>query len=163
MNKIALDFFPKGRINNIPALVQMMAWRRRGDKPLYEPIMVSLLTLICVTRPQWVNNNEPFSKILVFIKIVIINPYEILSDSNITGAEYENPQFRLFIRYITFVINTTCKKKIHVVFVNAAWLTAKVQWTPFMNLPPGWEAFSIQSWDFLTLILNLFCAQNFSM
>ena len=31
-----------------------MAWRRTGDKPLSEPMMVSLLTHICVTRPQWV-------------------------------------------------------------------------------------------------------------
>ena len=31
-----------------------MAWRRPGDKPLSEPTMVSLLTHICVTRPQWV-------------------------------------------------------------------------------------------------------------
>ena len=30
-----------------------MAWRRLGDKPLSEPMMVSLLTYICVTRPQW--------------------------------------------------------------------------------------------------------------
>ena len=33
-----------------------MAWRRPGDKPLSEPMMVSLMTHICVTRPQWVNN-----------------------------------------------------------------------------------------------------------
>ena len=32
-----------------------MAWRRSGDKPLSEPMMVSSLTHICVTRPQWVN------------------------------------------------------------------------------------------------------------
>ena len=31
-----------------------MAWRRSGDKPLSEPMMVNLLTNICVTRPQWV-------------------------------------------------------------------------------------------------------------
>ena len=31
-----------------------MAWRRPGDKPFSEPMMVSLLTHICVTRPQWV-------------------------------------------------------------------------------------------------------------
>ena len=36
-------------INNIPALVQIMAWRRPGDKPLSEPMVVSLLTHICVT------------------------------------------------------------------------------------------------------------------
>ena len=32
-----------------------MAWRRPGDKPLSEPMMVSLPMHICVTRPQWVN------------------------------------------------------------------------------------------------------------
>ena len=37
--KISLKFVPKGPINNIPALVQIMAWRRSGDKPLSEPMM----------------------------------------------------------------------------------------------------------------------------
>ena len=50
--KISLKFVPKVSINNIPALVQIMAWRRLGDKPLSEPMMVGLLTHICVTRPQ---------------------------------------------------------------------------------------------------------------
>ena len=53
--KITLKFVPKGPINNIPALVQIMGWRRPGDKPLSEAMMVSLLMQICVTRPQWVN------------------------------------------------------------------------------------------------------------
>ena len=53
--KISLKFVPKGPINNIPALVQLMAWRLPGDKPLSELMMASLLTHICVTRPQWVN------------------------------------------------------------------------------------------------------------
>ena len=52
--KIPLKFVPMGPINNIPALVQIMAWRRSGDKPLSEPMMVSLPTHICVTLPQWV-------------------------------------------------------------------------------------------------------------
>ena len=40
--KISLKFVPNGliKINNIPALVQIMAWRRPGDKPLSEPMMV---------------------------------------------------------------------------------------------------------------------------
>ena len=42
--------------SSIQAFVQMMAWRRPGDKPLSEPMMVSFLTHICITRPQWVNN-----------------------------------------------------------------------------------------------------------
>ena len=53
--KISLKFTPKGPINNIPALVQIMAWRRPGNKPLSEPMMVSLPTYICVTRPHWFN------------------------------------------------------------------------------------------------------------
>ena len=52
--KISLNFVPKGPINNIPALVQIMAWRRPGEKPLSEPMMVRLPTHIWVTRPQWV-------------------------------------------------------------------------------------------------------------
>ena len=52
--QISLKFVPKGPNNNIPALVQIMAWRRPGDKPLSEPMMVILPTHICVTRPQWV-------------------------------------------------------------------------------------------------------------
>ena len=52
--KLSLTFVPKGPINNILTLVQVMAWRRPGDKPFSEPMMVSLSTLICVTRPQWV-------------------------------------------------------------------------------------------------------------
>ena len=52
--KISLKFVPKVPINNIPALVLIMAWRRPGDKPLSEPMMVSLPTHVCVTRPQWV-------------------------------------------------------------------------------------------------------------
>ena len=54
-HRISLKFVPKVRINNIPALVQIMAWRLPGDKPLSDPMMVSLLTHICVSRPQWVN------------------------------------------------------------------------------------------------------------
>ena len=52
--QISLKFVPNGPINNIPSLAQIMAWRRPGDKPLSEPMMVSLLTHICVARPQWV-------------------------------------------------------------------------------------------------------------
>ena len=50
--KISLKFVPKGPINNIQAMVQIMAWRRPGDKPLSEPMMVSLTTHIFVARPR---------------------------------------------------------------------------------------------------------------
>ena len=47
-------FFPKGQINKIPELVQIMAWRRPGDKPLSEPMMINFPQHICVTRHQLV-------------------------------------------------------------------------------------------------------------
>ena len=56
---ISLKCVPKWHVNNNPALVQIMVWCRPGYKPLSEPVMVSLLTHICVTRPQWVNLKKP--------------------------------------------------------------------------------------------------------
>ena len=37
---IPLNFVPRSPINNIPALVQIMAWCQPGDKPLSETMMV---------------------------------------------------------------------------------------------------------------------------
>ena len=55
--KFSLKFVPKGPIDNIPALVQIMAGRRLGGKLLSEPMIVRLPTHICVTRPQWVKDH----------------------------------------------------------------------------------------------------------
>ena len=52
--KDSLKFVLEGPINNIPGLFQIMVWCRPGDKPLSEPMMVSSLKHICVTRSQWV-------------------------------------------------------------------------------------------------------------
>ena len=54
--KISLKFVPHIQINNIPSLVQKMALRGSGDKPLSEPMIFCLLTHICVTRPKLVKN-----------------------------------------------------------------------------------------------------------
>ena len=62
---ISLKFVPRGPINNIPALVQIMAWRLPGDKPLSEPLMLSLLMHICITRPQWVNSPAKYINLLL--------------------------------------------------------------------------------------------------
>ena len=50
--KISLKFVRK----SFPALVQIIAWCRPGDKPLSESMMLSLLTHIFLTRPQWVKS-----------------------------------------------------------------------------------------------------------
>ena len=48
--KISLKFVPKGPVKNIRPLVQIMAWCQPGDMPLYELILVNLLTNMCITR-----------------------------------------------------------------------------------------------------------------
>ena len=37
--QISLKFVPNGPINNEPTMVQIMAWRHKGAKPLSEPMM----------------------------------------------------------------------------------------------------------------------------
>ena len=59
--EISLKFVPRGPINNIPALVQMMAWCWPGNKPLSEPMMVSLLKHICLTQPRWVKQKLTYN------------------------------------------------------------------------------------------------------
>ena len=80
--KISLKFVPKGPINNNPALVHIMAWRRSGDKPLSEPMMVNLLTHLCVTRPQWVNNSDGGPIYIQDPYLAIIVSADVLADNN---------------------------------------------------------------------------------
>ena len=77
-SKILLKFVPKGPSNNIPALVQIMAWRRPGDKPLSELMTVGVLTHICVTRPQWVNGI--FRRLVAWTKSKVLKVYGLLKN-----------------------------------------------------------------------------------
>ena len=71
---ISLKFVPRGPINNILTLVQIMAWRRPGDKPLSEPMMVRLPTHICVIRPQLVNTRQQGNQPIYTSSIIGLNP-----------------------------------------------------------------------------------------
>ena len=55
--QMSLKFVPKGSINNMSALVQVMAWRKTGDRPLPEPWWPSSLVYMCGTRGRWVNEH----------------------------------------------------------------------------------------------------------
>ena len=55
--EISLKFTHKGPIDNNPALVYIMAWRRIGDKPLSEPMLKDSLTHICDTKGRWVKTH----------------------------------------------------------------------------------------------------------
>ena len=87
---ISIRFVPKGPNNNIPALVQIMAWRRPGDKPLSEPMMVSLTTHICVTRPQWDIPHfiRKHKCVCVFIKFIHITTPQLVENHSQWGHDY---------------------------------------------------------------------------
>ena len=67
-----------------------MAWRRRDDKPLSEPMMVSLLMHICVTRPQWVIGH--YSNNCLVNMIVAWGPVSTLSPIQSLHTQQPHPQ-----------------------------------------------------------------------
>ena len=60
MIRISLTFFFKGPIDNKAALVQVMAWRRTGDKHYLNQSWPNSLTHICGTRGRSVDNRIPW-------------------------------------------------------------------------------------------------------
>ena len=53
--QISVKFISNDSINNMPALVELMAWRRTGDRPLYELAMSYSTNAYMGTGPQRVN------------------------------------------------------------------------------------------------------------
>ena len=107
--KISLTFVPKGPIKNIAALVQIMAWRRPGDKPLSEPMLVSLPTHICITQPQWVKSEmaeENPSKFLMsfscdYKKLRKLHSYlDSTEDASVTEASMTREQAKASSKHI---------------------------------------------------------------
>ena len=74
--KWSLQFVPMGLINNIPALVQMMAWHRPGDKPLSEAMMVSLTTHMRQLASMSYNNDSEQS--FFYSTMNIIHAFDFL-------------------------------------------------------------------------------------
>ena len=56
--QISLKFVPNGPIDNKPELVQVMAWRRTGDKRLPEPVLTQVYRRISAALGGggWVNS-----------------------------------------------------------------------------------------------------------
>ena len=77
--KISLNFIPKGPINNIHTLVQIMTWHRPDNKLLSEPMVVSLLSHIYVTQPQWVN--RPPLGTMVAADVSVPSEHQVISNN----------------------------------------------------------------------------------
>ena len=107
--KISLKFVPKGPVNNISVLVQIMAWRRPGNKPLSEPMMVSLPTHIYAS----LSLNELKN---IFQKFLKVAPTFSITDGTI----------------LLITKNTSYKKAMCIsdIFISAA---ARIFNTPYMK------------------------------
>ena len=79
----SLKYVPKHQNNNIPTLIQIMAWCWPGDKPLVEPMMVTLLMHICVTRPQRVGTLQPSNPLTVICQLfaLLVAPLVVIMTS----------------------------------------------------------------------------------
>ena len=47
LTKISMKIVHKGAVNIISELVQVIAWRQTGDKPLFETILTNFNDTIC--------------------------------------------------------------------------------------------------------------------
>ena len=92
--KISLRFVPKGPINNILALVQIMALRWPDAKPLSEPMMISSLTYVCVTRPQWVKGR--------YVWVIMTWPITISYNEWYVGKLYNSHFFSCMLPNIIY-------------------------------------------------------------
>ena len=94
---------PKGSINDMRSLFQIMAWRRPNDKPLSEPMTVRLLMKLCVIRPQWVTSRQGTDENLLFYMDIIMHLIVLL----VRGVCDDKMRPNKSIRYVQ--INETCQ------------------------------------------------------
>ena len=102
---ISLRFARKGRINNISALVKIMAWPRPGDKSLSEPMMVyrriyaSLVlnelraakaSWRCIKKKFYLQQRVLFEKILIY-PVLMYEPIFELNGFTLISAWIRNP------------------------------------------------------------------------
>ena len=58
---ISMKLVSKGPIHDIPALVQIMAWRRPGDKPLSEPMLAQFTNAYMRHKGGWISSLGPWN------------------------------------------------------------------------------------------------------
>ena len=131
--KISLNFVPKGPINNIPALVQIIAWRRPGVKPLSEPMKVKLPMQICITRPQLVHSNS-----------VEITFCSHSSYCEVIAMKFCIWHMQILYWYVALQWNHT-KNKLSVEF--------ELRWKS-MHQMSSWSAWLYLGCDFMGILLN---------
>ena len=126
-----LKFVPMVGINNIPALVQMMAWRWPGNKPSFEPTTASLLTNI------WVKSRRLGCLVTCFCYHLIAKP------GNKTAAPLwpciTRPQWVFFFFFFLLGLNElrphlSIDTSVDVILVNELFVSYYFSWLCSCNI-----------------------------
>ena len=132
--KISLKFVPKGLINYITSLVQIMAWHRSGDKPLSEPIMVSLMTQYYDSSTRRLN--------------IFANKFFRTSCLNISVAENRTGIFSVILAGISNDIHFKVLDEIAYLFPNSNGVTIEVlEWISIFTSHFTGHVITYPYWD----------------
>ena len=74
--KVLLKYVSQDPFNNIPALVQMVAWCRPGDKPLSEPCMCHSASMIQTARSYFAKFLMGLAKSAFYEYLTNIHPHQ---------------------------------------------------------------------------------------
>ena len=139
--KISPNFVPKGPINNIPALVQTMVWRRPGDKPLPEQMMFSFVKHICVTRLLF--------KVHTQTHIVVTGKVWYIRESHIRYNDY------IFTSHFGFRVSIHRKR--NVILVKYSSLVAPLKLSKWRIISGTYNDENCASMTFLDNSLHIYC------
>ena len=122
-----------------------MVWRWLGAKPLSEPMMVSLVTYICITRPKWVNTLRPgahFNNDFSIVIQILWKIYSVLTEVVLEWDGYAILHMtcqlccRVHAKFCSNVIpynGVTLKPIFHQIWIRMEKLVMK--WAPGQNGP----------------------------
>ena len=102
-SEIALRWLPQYCTHNKSTFLQLVAWchwRQPGGKPLSEPMMVSLLTHICITQPQWIKLGNHYNDVLKSTMASQITSLMIVNSSVYSGADQRKHQSSASLAFV---------------------------------------------------------------
>ena len=115
--KFHWSLFTRVQLTIFQLWIQIMAWRRWGDKPLIEPMMVSLPTHICVARPQWVKTWNTKTTNIIKLYTWDIRPTEVMGRDPWPVILPNSSVWRRTANFINIIVDLLFKKnaceKIH--------------------------------------------------
>ena len=107
---ITLNFVTTETTDNKSSLVQVMAWRRTGDKPLPEPVMTKISWPFGVTNSQWVKGGMQCVASVMYLTRNEKISHKIQTTVTFIDNEHWHPYPPAGELHNTYRISTDCAK-----------------------------------------------------